>query len=315
MAPDTLEAMRTRRTSLPALALLLLAACTSGGSPKPAPSGPATIRTIQSGATELSMLTGQSPVNPGSTFFTFGLTTNDGQLLGGGSPLVYVATSATGAAQGPFAATAYRFAEHPEDTSPKTPLVTFYGLQLDLEQPGTYTIAAQTDLSGHRAVGTATFEVTTSSVPAAVGSKAISVKTPVATTEDALEKICSRRPPDPMHYISLDDALKNGKPTVVTFATPALCESRLCGPVVDEELDVFNAVGAKKANFIHVEEFPGAPETVKVASEENISAPFKAWGFETEPWTIVIDGDGIIRARLEGPVVAAMIMDALQPLL
>src|SRR2546427_779834 len=46
--------------------------------------------------------------------------------------------------------------------------------------------------------------------PNPVGSKATSVATPVATTEHGLREICTRRPPDPMHSISLADALKNG---------------------------------------------------------------------------------------------------------
>ena len=118
----------------------------------------------------------------------------------------------------------------------------------------------------------------------------------------------TRTPVDDMHFISLDKALKNGKPTVVSFATPKFCSSRLCGPVVDEQLLVFQKVGAEKANFIHVEEFP----------EQDVSKPapaFLAWGFESEPWVIVIDGEGTIRARFLGPATADMIEAALNPLL
>jgi hypothetical protein len=39
------------------------------------------------------------------------------------------------------------------------------------------------------------------------------------------------------------------------------------------------------------------------------------WGLKSEPWLLVIDRQGIIRARAEGPVVASEIEAALRPLL
>jgi len=119
-----------------------------------------------------------------------------------------------------------------------------------------------------------------------------------------------------MHYISLDEALGNGLPTVVTFGTPLLCESRLCGPVTDEVLKVFQTVGKGRANFIHVEEFlPGKDLRPPPASLANQSPGFKAWHLTTEPWVFVIDSHGVIRARFEGPSTAGMVLAALKPLL
>ena len=111
-----------------------------------------------------------------------------------------------------------------------------------------------------------------------------------------------------MHYISLDAALPNGLPTVVVFATPLLCSSRMCGPVVDEVLDVYDRLGPAKANFVDVEVYP--------QRDANRPAPeFLRWGFQSEPWVIVTDRAGVIRGRFEGPVVAAEISSAVQPLL
>jgi hypothetical protein len=167
-----------------------------------------------------------------------------------------------------------------------------------------------------RAVGTAALPVVATASVAPVGSQAISVKTPVATTEQGLLAICTREPPDHMHTISLDEALTNGKPTVVSFATPLLCQSMVCGPVVDEVLAVHDAVGESKANFIHVEEFlPGPDHSPPPATLENQSPGFKAWGLQTEPWTFVIDKDGVVQARFQGPVVASQIQAALTPYL
>src|SRR5206468_7421137 len=141
-----------------------------------------------------------------------------------------------------------------------------------------------------RAAGTARMKVVATPDAPAIGSRAISVKTPVATTPAGLRQIDTRDPPDTMHYVSLDRALVNGKPTVVVFSTPLLCTSRMCGPVVDEVTVAYQATGRQRANFIHVEIYPTRDATKP-------AAPFRRWGFKTEPWTIVIDRHGIIRAR------------------
>jgi hypothetical protein len=86
----------------------------------------------------------------------------------------------------------------------------------------------------------------------------------------------------------------------------------LCGPAVDEALLVFDKYGAAKVNVIHVEEFPPGPDHQPDTSK--LPTSWVKWGFTTEPWTIVIDRDGIIRARFEGPVTAGLIELALKPL-
>jgi hypothetical protein len=164
------------------------------------------------------------------------------------------------------------------------------------------------DVNGQRAAGQGAIPVSPR-VVAQVGSKARGGATPVATSPAAAAKVCTREPPCPLHYVSLDQALRSGKPTVLSFATPLLCSSRMCGPVVDELMVVFDKLGKSKANFVHVEIYP--------QRDTNKPAPqFTAWGFQSEPWLVVIDRAGVIRARLgEGPVVASEIEAALQPLL
>jgi hypothetical protein len=111
-----------------------------------------------------------------------------------------------------------------------------------------------------------------------------------------------------MHAISLDAALRSSsRPTVVVFATPLLCQSRMCGPVVDEVLVAATTTTPGKANFVHVKIYPRRDATKPAPA-------FHRWGFQTEPWTIVIDRRGSIRVRFEGPVVTAQIQAALRPL-
>jgi hypothetical protein len=90
--------------------------------------------------------------------------------------------------------------------------------------------------------------------------------------------------------------LGNGKPTVVTFATPALCESRMCGP----DVDVVEAVHVRRkddANFIHVEIY-------KDSSGGKLAPAVEAWDVDKagEPWVFFVGSDGKVRERLSGPI-------------
>ncbi|MFL6188721.1 MAG: TlpA family protein disulfide reductase [Actinomycetes bacterium] len=287
----------------------LLAACggdNKGGTGGSSPAG--SLKALRADATQLSLLGAQSQLPVGAGLYTFGLSTADNRLVTGGAPQVWVARDDTARAAGPFPTRWFELKayEQTRDTSPRSPLTGFYGAQVEFPEAGNWMVAAALDLDGGRAVGQGAVPVA-AKVTAAVGSKAMPVGTPVATTAAGRKKICTREPACPLHTISLDDALAAGRPTVVNFATPLLCSSQMCGPVVDEQMVAADRLGAK-ASFIHVEIYPS----------RSTAKPVKAltdYGFTTEPWVLVIDRDGVIRDRFEGPVTATQITDALRPLL
>jgi hypothetical protein len=316
-----MEDRMTRRKALLALggAVLGLAASACSHHRSSASAAPGSIDALTEGKGQLSVFGPTTPVNPGPQPFGFFLV--DGRsVLAAAQPSVWFAKDTAGKATGPIETIWYPMQgyEATHDSSPRSPLaVGVYIAEVDLTSTGVWTIAASMTTNGRSLAGTSAVPVTAAQLPAPVGSKARSVPTPVATSKRGLEEICTRMPPDPMHHISLDDALRNGKPTVVSFATPLLCESQTCGPVVDEQLLVFEKYGPESANFIHVEEFlPGKDLQPPPATAQNLSPAFKAWGFHEEPWVIVIDGKGVIRDRLgPGAIAAPQIEAALRPLL
>jgi hypothetical protein len=311
----------SRRAMLRAAGLgglaVVAAACTGNSKPPPPtppPASPGTIGSLRANARELSLLTGlgdnrADAIQTGKSVFIFDLAADPQTLLQGGTPQLFVAKDENSKALGPFPMTWSLFTGYAKtgDKSPKSDIPGIYWGEIDIPSAGIWTVAAVAKDQGRTGIGVGHVVVADDPV-AAVGTAAMSAATPVATTPKGIEKICTRVPVDDMHYISLDEALTNGKPTVVSFATPKFCSSRLCGPVVDEQLLVFQQVGKERANFIHVEEFP----------TQDVSKPapaFVAWGFQTEPWVIVIDADGAIWARFLGPATAGMIESALTPLL
>jgi hypothetical protein len=315
------EGALNRRQFLLAMGVGLLgAACTrSGGASSQTP--PGSIEAITAGATMLSVLgTGAdaTPMNPGNNRFGFVLINLQNQAIVGGSPQVWVAPGNRSRATGPFAATWHPFTAYEKtgDRSPASPLPGVFAADIDISTTGNWIVAVTIGQGSKRSSGTGILPITSGPVVAGLGTEAVSTPTPVATATSKIEEICTRTPVDRMHYISLDKALRNGKPSVVCFSTPLLCESRLCGPVTDEQILVFEKLGPDRANFIHVEEFlPGPDRTPPPATLEDRSPTFKAWKLETEPWVVVIDREGKIRFRSVGPVTAPEIEAALQPLL
>jgi hypothetical protein len=286
----------------------LLAACGGRGASKQGAPAAGSLQALQNGARQLSLLGAQSQLPVGSSLFTFGLATPEQQLVTSGSPQVFMARDQRSAALGPFPTRWYQLEAYRAtgDRSPRSPLTGFYGADVKVPSAGNWLVAAAIDLGGQRAAGQGAIAVVNGGV-AAVGSHAKAVRTPVATSAAGRRKICTREPACPLHTISLDRALRSGRPTVVTFATPLLCESRMCGPVVDEQMAAAARFGGK-ANFIHVEIYPGRDPAKPTPA-------FTAWGFRTEPWLLVVDRGGVIRGRFEGPVTAAQAADALRPLL
>jgi hypothetical protein len=310
----------TRRQFLVAMGVGLIGVACGGGGGGPGGAAAGSIDDLTSSGTKLSVLgTGADgpPMNPGQNRLAFDLVTPQGGLLHGGSPNVWIGRDTTSRALGPFPATWHPFTAYDQthDRSPRSPLLGAYAVPIAFPSAGVWNLAVTVGNGSQRQAGTGLIQITGGQVVAGLGTKAISTPTPVTMTPRKLREICSRVPPDPMHYVSLDRALGSGKPTVVVFSTPLLCESRLCGPVTDEVLLLFKSMGPGSANFIHVEEFLPGPDLKPLVPTQDDSPAFKRWGLESEPWVFVIDRTGTIRFRSLGPVTAPEIEAVLRSLL
>jgi hypothetical protein len=126
-----------------------------------------------------------------------------------------------------------------------------------------------------------------------VGEKAPSVDTPTVGEVSNISEIDTRVPPDDMHDENLADVLGK-KPVVLLFSTPALCVSRVCGPVTDEAEQVKQEFGDRVA-FIHQEVYNNNQ------INDGPRPQMTAYGLQTEPWCFVIDRTGKVSTVLQGP--------------
>jgi hypothetical protein len=130
--------------------------------------------------------------------------------------------------------------------------------------------------------------------PPDVGNRAIRVHTrTLADVGGDAAQLDTRVPPatDLLQYDLFDVIGK--RPVVITFATPALCQSRVCGPVVDI-VEQAKARAPRSVAFIHQEIYQDNEV------RRGLQGPVAAWRLQTEPWTYVISRSGRIAARVEG---------------
>ena len=155
-------------------------------------------------------------------------------------------------------------------------------------------------------------QVKSESATPALGSAAPRSRSKTSRDVDDLGELTTDSDPDPDLYArTIAEALDEGIPLVVSFATPAYCKTATCGPQLDV-LKQLKATRSGQINFLHVEVYDNPPEIRESGiSVAKLSPILAEWGLPTEPWTFVIDADGIVRAKYEGYVSSEELEEAL----
>lgn len=173
--------------------------------------------------------------------------------------------------------------------------------------PGQWGVKIRMLYKGKTQVLRTSFAVAPHSTAPAVGSPAIKSNNPTIHQKSIL-KLDSGRPPDDMHMLSIAQAIVQHKPLVVLFSTPAFCESRMCGPQT-EIVKLVEAPYRSRVNFIHIEVYQNAN------LRDGYAPTLLQWHLLSEPWVFVVDLQGIIHARFDGPTSGPEIVAAVNGVL
>jgi hypothetical protein len=195
---------------------------------------------------------------------------------------------------------------HDHTHAPGTEVEDIFVVRHDFDREGVWDIEVEIDGETY----SAPFQIVEDTPWPSVGDEAIASES--ATTDDAqdVDPICTRDPVCSMHEMSIADALDDGKPLIISFATPRFCTSRACGPVVDLIETEKERVG-DACNFVHVEVWANDEDAVG----KEPAAAFTEWKLDTEPWTYFIGADGKVKERWLGPVGADELTKAVDALL
>ena len=162
-----------------------------------------------------------------------------------------------------------------------------------------------------------TFSVNVEPFGLAVGDAAPRTEQVLVSNVDDIREIDTSENPIPeQHNMTVADAVTSGLPSVIAIATPAFCETQICGPTKDVFDDLYEAY-SDVANFVHVE-----PYEVQLVRNGECATLFECrapiideWRLQSEPWVFIVDADGNIAAKFDGLVTFQEMADALEGLI
>ena len=217
-----------------------------------------------------------------------------------GKTALYVAPTPDSRAEGPYPAPAdvlvtegrYRSKQAATEADP---FAAVYAADVPFRRAGSYSILTVTKAGSETFAAPGEIQVIKPAqdrIPG-VGDPAPKVETDTeASARGDIASIDTREPPSDMHERSFADVVGK-KPVALLFATPQLCQSRVCGPVVDVALQLKSRYG-DQVEFIHQEVYEGNDP------QKGLREPLERFNLPTEPWLFVVGRDGRVTARLEG---------------
>lgn len=291
-----------RRHSLVVGLVLALAACTGGGGgPQASPSGPAGSPFASGAGPEILPILVSSELPQGPARFLFSLTDRANNLIAAPDVAVrllfYDVDSASDTVV--FESDAQFLWAIEGERGLYVTNVTYP----DAGRWATRFNATMPD--GSSKTVRLEYDVVETGSTVAIGDPAPSIETPTTESSggDVRAVSTDQQPEERLYTTSVDDALAAGKPFVLAFATPAFCETQICGPTLDTVKEV--AADYPELTFINVEPYvmkfvSGSLQPELDEAGQLKPAPWtEAFGLRTEPWVFVIGGDGTVRAKFE----------------
>jgi hypothetical protein len=236
----------------------------------------------------------------GRNRLAFGVIDPSGKFIYG-KTAVYIAPTPDSRARGPYPAPADVLVTDPAYRSRQAASETdlfaaVYAAEVPFPKAGDWSVLTVTQSGGGLQAAPAQVKVVKPSrdqIPE-VGEPAPKVETDtIASAKGDEEAIDTRSPTAPdLHRNSFAD-VAGSKPVALLFATPQLCQSRVCGPVTDIALQMQAKYG-DRMEFIHQEVY------VDNDPNKGLREPLQRFNLRTEPWLFVVGRDGKVTSRLEG---------------
>jgi hypothetical protein len=307
---EKMASMKRTSISLALVVAVLATACTGTGgtdaSPAPVTSGPSFSAQVASsdlyvGAPQRFLIGIFGGNADGIRFLSYGQIDLAFSFLGDGTATPKDGPTAKATYVGAPGSTAS--GTSPTLTLPSVARGVYQAENITFDQAGTWQATATAQVGG---VGptelTAAFPVVATPAIPAPGQKALKTKNlTMASIADgqppaAVDSRGADGQPIPdknLHQWTVADANAQGKPALVTIATPVYCTSQFCGPVVDE-VEKLSQRFADRAVFIHIEVWHDY-------DKKEINQAAADWVMRnddlTEPWVFLIGADGKILDR------------------
>ena len=189
-----------------------------------------------------------------------------------------------------------------------------YVIHQTLATAGFYNVVVSATKGALHSVTTAAFQVIDSDPGLPVGSPAPPSQNPTAAQVANIRQVDTGVPPDDMHYTSIATALAAHHPLVIYFGSPGFCKSQTCAPEQAAVASLEPAYKPKGVDFVHIETYKGGTPDNTDLTKATISPTFDEWKLTSDPWVFVVDKNGLVAAKFDGPTGPDEIEAVLKPL-
>ncbi len=186
---------------------------------------------------------------------------------------------------------------NPDPNHQHANIFRYYPLRAELPDPGIYDLAITVE--GHDlTLPIQIFDAAETSVPL-VGDPFPSVVTPTIDDPAGVDRICTRIERCPFHTVSASSVLADGRPMALLVATPAVCQTAYCGPVLETLIE--QSAAFPDVEFIHVEVYANSDEVGGnyLDPDIRVAPALEAMGLEFEPSLFLVAADGTLVDRLD----------------
>lgn len=278
------------------LLILILAACSGESEPtaEPQPTEPAQ-PAVSSGASEIQVAVATNDFAVGTPRIPFILYNGPEQVADAQTVQITAFDLSLETQEPGWTGPAINFSDYE---------VPYWVIHPEVDSAGNWGLLAEVTLADGSVVQAPfTVQINEQTSSPAIGSLAPASDNRTLETEPDINKLTSGTDPEPgLYQMTVAEALESGRPTVVTLATPAYCQTQICAPVINSVEAVYEEYGGQ-VNFIHLEIYKDFQNLVTADEVEE-------WGIPSEPWTFVINADGMVTARFGGPVSARELTEA-----
>jgi hypothetical protein len=207
--------------------------------------------------------------------------------------------------------------DHRADQDPDhqhSDLLRYFALRTELPEPGVYDLEVD---FGDGAVGrlpVQAFDAAEVAVPLP-GEPLPAITTPTVAAPDGITPLCTRyQEPCGFHDHDVGSIVGGGRPLALLVATPALCATAYCGPVLETLIDV--APEHPGVDIVHLEVYANAAAVDGNYDDPNLelAEPVVQLGLTFEPSLLLVDGSGIVTDRIDNIYDRVELNDALDTL-
>jgi hypothetical protein len=176
-----------------------------------------------------------------------------------------------------------------------------YVIHQSFDKAGFYNVVVRSVKGSLATTTTAAFQVIDSDPGIAAGSPAPRSQNPTAAQVSSIREIDTSVPPDDMHYTSIAAAIAAHHPVVIYFGAPGFCRSKNCGPESDVVKSLEPGYRPKGVDFVHIETYKGGTPDNSDLSKATLSPTFDEWKLSSDPWIFIVDKNGLVSAKFDGP--------------